>query len=92
MIRSFADRLTKRVYDGENPPEFPPEILPVARRKMDRLNAVSQLFELRIPPGNHFEALKGDKSGYYSIRVNNQWRIVFGWDTGPHSVRLMDYH
>ena len=61
-------------------------------RKLAQLDAAVRLDDLRVPPGNRLEALKGDWSGHFSIRVNNQWRLVFKWDEGAHQVRLVDYH
>jgi proteic killer suppression protein len=64
----------------------------VARRKLDMVNAAAALEDLRVPPGNRLEALKGALAGYHSIRVNQQWRVVFRWDNGAHDVRIEDYH
>jgi toxin HigB-1 len=64
----------------------------VVRRKLDMLHYANQLTDLRSPPNNHLENLKGDLRGLYSIRINGQWRIVFGWDKEPFDVRIMDYH
>lgn len=93
MIRSFADKRTQAIYNGDAPRGLPHDIVPGVRRRLDRLAAVGKLTELMVPPGNRLEALKGDLAGYHSIRVNDQWRIVFKWENdGPHEVRLMDYH
>jgi proteic killer suppression protein len=93
MIRSFADKRTSAIYNDEAPRSVPPDIVPAVRRRLDRLAAVGRLTELRIPPGNRLEALKGDLAGRHSIRVNDQWRIVFRWDDdGAHEVCLTDYH
>ena len=71
----------------------PPEVARAAVRKLDSLNAVRALAELRVPPGNRLEALRGDRAGFHSIRVNDQWRIVFRWtEPGPELVSLVDYH
>lgn len=64
----------------------------IVRRKLDMLNYANELKDLRSPPGNHLESLVDDLKGYYSIRINDQWRIVFGWDKQPYDVRIMDYH
>jgi len=64
----------------------------VAKRKLDMLHYARELIDLRSPPGNKLEALKGNLEGFYSIRINDQWRIVFGWDHQPFDVRIMDYH
>lgn len=96
MIVSFGDRATEAVFHGERPKastRLPPQILRVARRKLDMLNAAHVLSDLRVPPGNKLEALKGDLRGMHSIRINDQWRIVFRWtDAGPEEVRICDYH
>jgi len=93
MIASFCDRRTERLYDGERVKGFPPELLKVAWRKLDMLNRAYTLQDLRIPPANHLEALKGDLRGFHSIRVNDRWRLVFQWRNGnAERVRLVDYH
>jgi proteic killer suppression protein len=93
MIASCADRRTQRLYDGERVKGFPPGLLKVAWRKLDMLNRAHTLEDLRIPPANHLEALKGDLRGFHSIRVNDRWRLVFQWrDGNAKAVRLMDYH
>jgi proteic killer suppression protein len=71
---------------------FPAELRNAARRKLQYVNAAAQLLDLRAPPGNRLEALKGDLSEFHSIRINRQWRIVFRWDQGAHEVRIVDYH
>jgi proteic killer suppression protein len=79
--------------DRRAPKGFPADLLVVARRKLIQLNAAGALGDLAIPPGNRLEALKGDLRGRHSIRINNQWRIVFRWtDAGPEDVEIMDYH
>lgn len=96
MIVSFADRATEALYHGEAAGlvrRFPPDIRASALRKLDMLNAAHLLLDLRSPPGNRLEALRGTLAGRHSIRVNDQWRIVFRWtDAGPEDVRLTDYH
>jgi proteic killer suppression protein len=73
--------------------QFPPELRRVARRKLFYLNDAEQLKDLRAPPGNRLEALKGDWNGYHSIRINDQWWVVFRWENGQASdVRVLDYH
>jgi toxin HigB-1 len=75
------------------PKGFPGDIVSVARRKLVQLNAASELSDLSVPPGNRLEALKGDLMGKHSIRINDQWRIVFRWsDAGPEDVEIIDYH
>ena len=94
-IRSFGDPATADLYHGRRTSRarrFPQDILNVALRKLDMLNAAFKLADLRSPPGNRLEALKGDLDGFYSIRVNEQWRIIFRWENGAHKVTLVDYH
>ena len=96
MIVSFDDRGTEDLYHGlrsARARRFPADLLRVALRKLDMLNAAHNLQDLRSPPANRLEALRGDMAGLHSIRVNDQWRVVFRWaDDGAHDVRLMDYH
>ncbi len=93
MIVGFGDKWTERLYDGERIKGFPPELLAVAWRKLDILNNAKTLDDLRMPPGNRLEALKGELRGLYSIRVNDQWRIIFLWKEGNvDAVRMVDYH
>lgn len=96
MIESFGDGATADLFHGirsARARRFSADVVRVALRKLDVLNAVRLLEELRSPPGNRLEALKGDLKGYHSIRVNQQWRLVFKWQTGAaHEVRLVDYH
>lgn len=93
MIRSFASPETEKVWAGQHSAKLLSEIQRVARRKLRMLNNTSELFELRSPPNNRLEKLKGDLRGLYSIRVNDQWRIVFRWSGGDvHEVRITDYH
>ena len=94
-IRSFGDPATADLYHGRNTSHarrFPKSILSSAIRKMDVLNAAYKLDDLRSPPGNRLEVLKGDLEGYHSIRVNDQWRITFRWNGGAEDVSLVDYH
>lgn len=96
MIVSFGDRATAALYHGERGKairKFPSTIRRVALRKLDVLNGAPELGDLRSPPGNRLEALRGDLAGSHSIRVNDQWRIVFRWvDGDAHDVRIVDYH
>ncbi len=96
MIVSFSDEATADLYHGRNTKRvrrFPATIIKAALRKLDMLNAADLLQDLREPPGNRLELLKGDLAGYHSIRVNDQWRIVFQWmDNNAHGVSLTDYH
>ena len=96
MILSFGDAATEDLYHGRRTSRtrrFPATILPIAYRKLDMLAAAFTLNDLRSPPGNRLEALKGKWEGFYSIRINDQWRIVFQWESGgPSHVILTDYH
>jgi proteic killer suppression protein len=91
VIRSFADRDTERLFGDEDVRRFR-AIERVARRKLLLLDAVTRLDDLRSPPGNRLEALKGDRSGQHSIRINDQWRICFRWNDGAEAVEIVDYH
>ena len=93
MIDSFADKATAAVFHGLYVRRLPQDIQAVARRKLKLIDAVSRIEELRIPPGNRLEALKGDRTGQWSIRINDQWRICFGWQDGKAmDVEIVDYH
>ncbi len=93
MIRSFADRETERIWDGRVSRRLPPDIQNVALRKLRLLNRATVLQDLRIPPANRLERMKGDRSGQHSIRINSQWRICIVWkEGGPHHVEIVDYH
>ena len=93
MIRSFRDKQTEAIWLGNAVRRMPIEVQDVARRKLRMLNNAQTLADLRIPPANRLEALKGDRKGQHSIRVNDQWRICFVW-TGKdaESVEIVDYH
>lgn len=93
MIRSFADRETERLFARTPGRRFPPELHRVMLRKLLQLDAADGLADLRVPPGNRLEALKGDRKGQHSIRVNDQWRVCFRWDDGDaYEVEIVDYH
>ena len=97
MIVAFKNRGTEDIFNGERTKAAKkscPELLwKVARRKLDQLDSVTTLNELRIPPGNRLEALVGSRRGQYSIRINDQYRICFLWtDAGPDRVEIVDYH
>ena len=93
MIKGFADRETERVWSGEVSRRLPQDIQQVARRKLRMLNNAAVLDDLRIPPANRLEALKGDRAGQHSIRINDQWRICFVWHNGDAvDVTIVDYH
>ena len=93
MIQSFADPETERIWAGRQSRKLPPDIQSVALRKLRLLNQARRLQDLAVPPGNRLEALRGDRRGQYSIRINDQWRICFEWqDGGPTHVGIIDYH
>lgn len=96
MIDSFGDKGTEDLFHGrktQRTRSFPADLLRAALRKLDMINAAQNLDDLKAPPANRLEALKGDLKGYYSIRVNDQFRIVFRWSEGKASeVRFADYH
>lgn len=93
MIRSFADPETERLFARTPGRRFPPELHRVMLRKLVQLDAAERLDDLRIPPGNRLEALKSDRKGQHSIRVNDQWRVCFRWDDGDaYEVEIVDYH
>ena len=93
MIRNFADRESERVWGGRRSRRLPSEIQNVALRKLRMLNQAQVLTDLRVPPGNRLEALKGARTGQHSIRINQQWRICFTWHEGGASdVEIVDYH
>jgi len=97
MIRSFKDAGTEDIFNGENTKAArkicPPSIWKIAGRKLDQLDSVIALHELKIPPNNKLEALSGDRKGQHSIRVNDQYRICFVWtNSGPDQVEIVDYH
>lgn len=97
MIRSFKNQGTEDIFNGLNSKfarrTCPKSIWRVASRKLDQLDSVESLPELRLPPGNQLEMLSGNRSGQYSIRLNNQYRICFVWqDNEPDEVEIVDYH
>jgi proteic killer suppression protein len=97
MILSFADQGTEDIFNGENSASArrvcPRTIWNVAYRKLDQLDSVTTLMDLRVPRGNQLEALSGDREGQYSIRINDQYRVCFLWtETGPKNVEIVDYH
>ena len=93
MIASFADRETERLFHRDRVRRFPAELQRVMLRKLVQLDAASELVDLRAPPGNRLEKLKGDRAGEHSIRVNAKWRVCFRWKQGaPPDVAIVDYH
>ena len=92
MIHSFACTHTEALFHSQRVPHFK-SIEQVARRKLLQLHAATELKNLKVPPGNHLEALKNDRKGQHSIRVNAQWRVCFVWKKdGAHRVEIVDYH
>ncbi|HVM50805.1 MAG TPA: type II toxin-antitoxin system RelE/ParE family toxin [Candidatus Acidoferrum sp.] len=93
LILSFACAETERMFRAEMSRRFPPDIQRRARRKLLALHAATELRQMAVPPGNLLEALKGDRKGQHSIRVNEQWRICFRWrDGNAYDVEIVDYH
>ena len=97
MIISFKDQITRDIFDGHDTKaarkRLPVKLWKVAQRKFDQLDSVAFLDELKVPPGNMLEKLKGDRVGEYSIRINDQFRICFIWtEAGPDKVEIVDYH
>ena len=93
MITSFGDKDTERLWNRERVTSIDARIHRVALRKLRQVGAALTLDDLRIPPGNRREALKGDRKGQHSIRINDQWRICFAWkDGGAEDVEVVDYH
>ena len=93
MIRGFADSETALIWSGLRSRRLPSDIQGVALRKLRLLNQARVLADLRVPPGNRLEALKADRAGQHSIRINDQWRICFRWsDGGAQDVEIVDYH
>lgn len=92
MIQSFKCKDTQALYEGKSPMKFK-TFMPVAERKLAQLEAAQTLDFLKPPPGNRLEALKGNRKGQYSIRINDQWRICLVWSgVGPTDVEIVDYH
>jgi proteic killer suppression protein len=93
MIQGFADSEAELIWSGRRSRKLPADIQNVALRKLRLLNQARVLTDLRVPPGNRLEALKADRQGQYSIRINDQWRICFVWvEGGPSHVEIVDHH
>ena len=93
MLTSFGNKNAKKIWEGERVKGLPAEIQEIARRKLRMLNNSQNLTDLMIPPSNRLEKLKGTLKNFYSIRVNDQWRIIFKWNNGnAEEVELIDYH
>ncbi len=93
MIRSFADKETERLFGREFSRKIPTQMQRAARRRLEVLDGAEALSDVRIPPANHLEKLAGARTGQYSIRINEQWRICFEWREGnAYNVEIVDYH
>ena len=93
MIKGFGDKESEKIWNGIRSKKLPSEIQNVARRKLRMINNAQDINDLRIPPANRLEKLKGDMSKYHSIRINNQWRIIFNWkNNDAYDVSIVDYH
>jgi proteic killer suppression protein len=97
MIKSFRDKGTEDLFDGRDTKQArkscPSDLVRVARRKLDQLNQAEALGDLRAPPSNRLEKLKGEREGQYPIRINDQWRVCFQWtESGAQDVEIVDYH
>ena len=92
MIKGFKCKETEKIWNGQVSKRLPQNIQNIARRKLRMLNNAIDLNDLRIPPANHLEALKGNLKGQHSIRINQQWRLCFKWNDGALDVQIIDYH
>jgi len=93
VIRAFRDKEAEKVFNGRFSKKLPQDIQQIAERKLILLHRSVTLNDLRVPPSNRLEALKGNRKGQYSIRVNDQWRICFEWrEDGVYNVEIVDYH
>jgi proteic killer suppression protein len=93
MIKSFGDKESEKIWNGIRSKKLPNEIQEVARRKLRMINNALDINDLRIPPANRLEKLKGDLQEHHSIRINNQWRIIFKWiNNDAYDIRIVDYH
>ncbi|MEL1243709.1 type II toxin-antitoxin system RelE/ParE family toxin [Flavobacterium sp. DGU11] len=93
MIRSFGNKETEKIWNGIQSKKLPADIQNIARRKLRIINNAQNINDLRIPPANHLEKLSGNLSGFYSIRINKQWRIIFNWNNdNAFEVQIVDSH
>lgn len=93
MIKSFGNKQTEKIYQGERIPKLPLEVQRVGLRKLIMLDQSQDIKDLTIPPSNLLEKLKGNMKAYHSIRINDQWRIIFKWiDNNAFDVEIIDYH
>ncbi len=93
MLKSFGDKISEKNWNGIRSEKLPNEIQDVARRKLRMIHNAQDVNDLRIPPANRLEKLKGDLKEFYSIRINNQWRIIFKWiNNDAYEIKIVDYH
>jgi proteic killer suppression protein len=93
MLRSFGSKETEKIWNGVRSSKIPPVVQKIGRRKLRMINNSVDLKDLRIPPSNRLEKLSGNRKDFYSIRINDQWRIIFIWEAGhAHQVEIVDYH
>ncbi len=93
MIKSFSSKETQKIWEGQFSKKLPPDIQRIARRKLRMLNNSRIINDLKVPPANNLEQLKGNRKGQYSIRINDQWRICFTWKNEDcYDVEIVDYH
>ena len=93
MINSFGSKETEKIWNGERVKRLPPEIQKIGRRKLRMLNNSQNISDLTIPPSNRLEKLSGNLKDFYSIRINDQWRIIFKWKNNiPSEIKITDYH
>lgn len=93
MIKSFTDKEAEKIWIGIPSQKLPPKIQNVTRRKLRMINNAQTINDLRIPPANHLEKLSGNLEGFYSIRINKQWRVIFKWNNdNAFEVKIIDYH
>jgi proteic killer suppression protein len=93
MIKGFGDKESEKIWNGIRSKKLPNEIQDIARRKLRMINNAQDVHDLRFPPANSLEKLKGDLQEYHSIQINNQWRIIFKWiNNDAYEIRIVDYH
>jgi len=93
MIKSFGSKATETIWNGQFAKGLPNQIQQVARRKLRMISNAQDINDMRVPPANHLEKLRGNLKGYYSIRINAQWRIIFKWlNQDAYEVKIVDYH
>lgn len=93
MIKTFKNKETEAIFQGYVHPNFPQDIIRTAKRKLQMIDAACTLMDLRVPPANRLEVLKGNRSTQHSIRINKQWRICFVWENNnAYDVEIIDYH